>query len=65
MTDTDKKDPFDIEPNEDGTYTIEVDEEVIAHLENNRIDPNETYDDILRRAMDALDKEKGISTATR
>lgn len=65
MTDTDKKDPFDIEPNADGTYTIEVDEEVIAHLENNRIDPNETYDDILRRAINALDEEKGINTATR
>ena len=59
MSDQNQKDPFDIEPDEDGMYAVEVSEDTYQALEARRIDPDESHSDIISRLLDEYEAKIG------
>lgn len=60
MSDQNYKDPFDIEPNADGMYEIEVSDDTYAAIEAARLDQNESHSDIISRMLDEYEKVYGV-----
>lgn len=60
MSDQNLKDPFDIQPNAEGMYEIEVSDDTYNAIEALRIDPNESHSAIIARLLDARENKKAL-----